>query len=206
MIDLTPLDVRKKKGDFSRSIRGYDPDMVDGFLDLVAERMEELVRENVSLKERSANLTDTVAGFREREQAMNEALVSAQQLREELRSQASRDSELLLREARSEAEQIRADARREAAAAVEARRRVEGQRVRFLRNFRAFVERQLAEIEMEEERLREIAAAADQHQDHADAMGDESPGLEASAPEMAGEVVAAEKARAGAKGRSATDG
>lgn len=161
MIDLTPLDVRKKKGDFARSLRGYDPGVVDGFLDLVAERMEELVRENVALKERTANLADTVAGFRDREQAMNEALVSAQQLREELRAQASRDSELLLREAKSEAEQIRAEARREAAAAVEARRRVEGQRLRFLRNFRTFVERQLTEIEMEEERLREQTGSAD---------------------------------------------
>lgn len=158
MIDLTPLDVRKKKGDFSRALRGYDPAVVDGFLDMVAERMEELVRENVALRERSGNLADTVAAFREREQAMNEALVSAQQLREELRTQASRDSELLLREARSEAEQIRAGARREVAEAVEARRRVEGQRVRFLRSFRAFVERQLGEIEMEEERLKELVA------------------------------------------------
>lgn len=162
MIDLTPLDVRKKKGDFSRALRGYDPAVVDGFLDLVAERMEELVRENLALRERSGALADTVAGFREREQAMNEALVSAQQLREELRSQASRDSELLLREARGEAEQIRAAAQREAAEAAEARRRVEGQRLRFLRSFRAFVERQLGEIEMEEERLREAETAAEE--------------------------------------------
>lgn len=175
MIDLTPLDVRKKKGDFARSIRGYDPGVVDGFLDLVAERMEELVRENVALKERTASLADTVGGFRDREQAMNEALVSAQQLREELRAQAARDSELLLREAKSEAAQIRAEAGREAAAAVEARRRVEGQRLRFLRNFRTFVERQLTEIEMEEERLRNQKGSADA--DYSPA-GDEAGGGE----------------------------
>ncbi len=48
MIDLTPLDVQKKKGDFRRSVRGYDPSAVDEFLDLVVERMTELVRENSS--------------------------------------------------------------------------------------------------------------------------------------------------------------
>ncbi len=40
MIDLTPLDVRKKRGDFGKGLRGYDPQEVDGFLELVAERME----------------------------------------------------------------------------------------------------------------------------------------------------------------------
>lgn len=44
MIDLTPLDVRKKRGDFAKGLRGYDIQEVDTFLDLVAERMEELVR------------------------------------------------------------------------------------------------------------------------------------------------------------------
>ena len=29
MIDLTPLDVRKKKGDFAKSMRGYEPGPVD---------------------------------------------------------------------------------------------------------------------------------------------------------------------------------
>ena len=32
MMDLTPLDVRKKKEDFRRVVRGYDPAEVDGFL------------------------------------------------------------------------------------------------------------------------------------------------------------------------------
>lgn len=156
MIDLTPLDVRKKKGDFRRAMRGYEPALVDQFLDLVAERLEELVRENASLRERSAQLTESVAAFREREKAMNDALVSAQQLREEVRAQASKEADQLTREARAEAERIIADARREAAAAVDAARRVHFQRGRFLKAYRAFVERQLGEIEMEEERLREV--------------------------------------------------
>lgn len=154
MIDLTPLDVRKKKGDFRRGLRGYEPVVVDEFLDLVAERMEELVRENATLRERTSQLTQTVTTFREREQAMNDALVSAQQLREEFRSQASRDSELLLREAKADAARIVADAKRQALAAAESTRRVHAQRARFLRAYRTFMERQLSDVEQEEERVR----------------------------------------------------
>ncbi|HET7275657.1 MAG TPA: DivIVA domain-containing protein [Longimicrobiaceae bacterium] len=154
MIDLTPLDVRKKKGDFRRGLRGYEPAVVDDYLDLVAERLEELVRENATYRERSAQLTETVTAFREREQAMNDALVSAQQLREEFRAQASRDADLLLREARSEAERIIAEAKRQALAAGESARRVHAQRARFLRTYRSFIERQLADVEQEEGRVR----------------------------------------------------
>ncbi|HEU4456016.1 MAG TPA: DivIVA domain-containing protein [Longimicrobium sp.] len=157
MIDLTPLDVRKKKGDFRRTMRGYDPDSVDNFLDEVVARMEELVRENSTLNARVTGMSDAIAEYREREKAMNEALVSAQQLREDMREQAQREADLALREARAEGERIIADAKRQVTLALEALRRVHAQRVRFLRLFRALVERQLTEIEQEEERTSALA-------------------------------------------------
>ncbi len=154
MIDLTPLDIRKKKGDFRRIMRGYDPPAVDEYLDLVADRLEEIVRENVALRERVSGLDQAIASYRERERAMNEALISAQQLREETRAQANREAEIVLREARLEAERIVAAAQGEVSGSADAVRRIQAQRAWFLRAYRAFVERQLGEIEQEEERLR----------------------------------------------------
>lgn len=164
MIDLTPLDVRKKKGDFRRIMRGYDPVSVDNFLDEVARRMEELVLENATLSQKIGGMSDAIVEYREREKAMNEALVSAQQLREDMREQAAREADLVLREARAEGERIVSDAKRQVGLALEALRRIQGQRVRFLRLFRALVERQLSEIEQEEERtaaLTRLDAEAD---------------------------------------------
>lgn len=157
MIDLTPLDVRKKKGDFARTMRGYEPVRVDEFLELVAERMEELVRENNALVARVESLSDSIADYRERERALNDALVSAQQIREDMREQAQREAELVIREARSEAGRLVEEARRQVGLAAEGLRRLQGQRSRFLRLFRALVERQLAEIDQEEERAREFS-------------------------------------------------
>lgn len=157
MIDLTPLDVKKKKGDFRRVMRGYDPESVDNFLDEVVTWMEHMVRDNAQLTARVDGMTNAIAEYREREKAMNEALVSAQQLRTEMREQATREADFLLREARAEGERIVADARRQAAAGAEAVRRLQAQRVRFLRLFRALVERQLQEIEQEEERSATVA-------------------------------------------------
>ena len=169
MIDLTPLDVRKKKGDFRRVMRGYDPEAVDNFLDEVVARMEELVRDNASLHQRVGQMTDAIADYRERERAMNEALVSAQQLREGMREQAQREADLVLREARAEGDRIIADAKRQVTMALEALRRVQAQRVRFLRLFRALVERQLSELEQEEERTASLSRL-DAEVDRADAL------------------------------------
>ena len=70
MIDLTPLDVRNKRGDFKKLMRGYDPQEVDVFLEIAAERLEELVRENIVLRERSESLERQVGAQTGREQAI----------------------------------------------------------------------------------------------------------------------------------------
>jgi DivIVA domain-containing protein len=156
-ISLTPIDVRKKKGDFRSVVRGYDKAAVDSFLDEVAARMTEMVHEHGAVASKVEAMAQAISDYRDRERAMNEALVSAQQLREDVREQARREADLVLREARAEGERIVADAKRQVALALEALRRVQGQRVRFLRLFRALVERQLGEIEQEEERTTALA-------------------------------------------------
>lgn len=175
MIDLTPLDVRKKKGDFRRAMRGYDADAVDHFLDLVADRLDEMVRENLALRERSTQLGRSIETYRERERAMNEALISAQQLREETRTQAAREAELTLREARAEAERILDGARRQLAMVEDGVRRVQGQRQNYLRAFRGLLDRHREEVEQEEARLRDLldteAAQAEEPRDAGDPRG-----------------------------------
>jgi cell division initiation protein len=163
MIDLTPLDVRKKRGDFRRGIRGYDAEEVDQFLSLVSERMEELVRENLELKERVERLGQQVDAQEGREHAVKEALVTAQELRDEIREQARHEADLIRREAEMEAKTIRRDAEQAAERLEEAssRRLEDGRRelrelsrarLRFLRNMRGLLERELDALEVEEER------------------------------------------------------
>lgn len=104
MIDLTPLEVRKKKGDFRRALRGYEPALVDDFLDLAADRIEQLARERSALAERVTDLERRVGDYRDRERALTDALVTAQEMREEIRVQTAREAELALRTSTQEAE------------------------------------------------------------------------------------------------------
>ena len=101
---LTPLDVRRME--FPKGLRGYDAARVDDFREQVAEELERLTRANQELESNVRSLTEQLRGFRDRDKALNEALVSAQQLRSESREQSEREAQLILREARSEADRI----------------------------------------------------------------------------------------------------
>ena len=145
---LTVVDIRRY--DFGSALRGYDKARVDQFRDQVAAEVERLVRANQELEQKSKGLTEQLRGFRERDKALNDALVSAQQLRADIREQADREAQLLMREARAQAERdlesTRAEARRledEIQGLVRARRT-------YLSQLRAVVERQLVEIETAE--------------------------------------------------------
>ena len=163
MIDLTPLDVRKKRGDFRRILRGYDPEEVDGFLDLVAERMEELVRQNLTLTETTDRLQVQLKALEEREKAVQDALVTAQKLKGEVHDQSQREAVGLLEHAQNQAELLRQQAEMEierrlgeAEGLVKERQRaleeLERSRQKFLKGFRSLLERELDSVEVEESR------------------------------------------------------
>jgi len=141
---LTPLDVRRQE--FRRSLRGYEPTGVEDFRVRVADELERILRDRSVLEERVAALGEQLRAYRERERAMNEALVAAQQLREETRAAAEREAQVIVREAEAEGRQRVEEAHR---AEEEARGRlldVQRQFAGYLAGFRALLERQLAEL------------------------------------------------------------
>ena len=142
---LTPLDVRRTE--FPTAMRGYDKSTVEQFRERIYEELERQTKVNQDLETKAKNFHEQLRAFRERDKALNEALVAAQQLRAEIREQAEREAQLILREARGEAErlvdQARADVR-------DLKGEIEGlERMRraYLAQLRALVERQLAEID-----------------------------------------------------------
>ena len=98
---LTPVDARRY--DFGSALRGYDKARVDQFRDQVAEELERLTRANQELEAKAKGFHEQLRAFRERDKALNDALITAQQLRAETREQAEREAQLILREARAEA-------------------------------------------------------------------------------------------------------
>ena len=167
---LTPLDIRRF--DFGSALRGYDRARVDQFREQAANEVERLVKQGQALEAKVQSFHEQLRAFRERDKAINEALISAQQLRAEVREQAAREAQLILREARADAERVVANAANET-------RKIQGelealarQRRSYLTQLRTMIERQLADIEAAES---STAAMATVQHDPAPAATAESP-------------------------------
>ncbi|MDO8502448.1 MAG: DivIVA domain-containing protein [Gemmatimonadaceae bacterium] len=145
---LTSLDVRRF--DFGRALRGYNPAKVEQFREQVAEEIERLTRVNQDLDTKARSFHEQLRAFRERDKALNEALVSAQQLRSDLRDQAEREAQLVLKEAQAEGERLVESARAEVRRMEQELDALDRSRRTYLAQMRALLARQLSEVEASE--------------------------------------------------------
>lgn len=141
---LTAIDARRY--DFGSALRGYDRGRVDQFRDQVADELERLARANQALDQQVRSCQEQLVAFRERDKALNEALVSAQQWRAEIREQAEREAQLIVREAQQEAERHVMSVRDEIARAQQELQGLWRTRRAYLAQLRNQLERQLAEL------------------------------------------------------------
>lgn len=146
---LTPVDIRRY--DFGTAMRGYDRARVDQFKEQVAGELERLLRETVDLETRARSIHEQLKSYRERDKAINEALVSAQQLREQMKEQASKEADLIVREAHASAEQIQRDAYAKLEKLHGEIDQLRRKRRAYLSQVRVIAERHLAEVEAWEE-------------------------------------------------------
>lgn len=146
---FTSLDARRY--DFGNALRGYDRARVDQFREQVAEELERLARSNQELEQKARNFHEQLKSFRERDRALNEALISAQQLRGDIREQAEREAQLIVREAQQEADRHLAAVREEIARAQQELQGLWRTRRAYLAQMRSQLERQLAELNSAEQ-------------------------------------------------------
>jgi DivIVA domain-containing protein len=142
--NLTPLDIRKQE--FRKTLRGYETLAVEDFRMRVADALERAIRERQILEERVGAITEQLRVFREREKAMNEALVAAQQLRQETRATAEREGQVIVREAEMQAKRLLDEAKAAESAVKVRMAETERQFQQYVGGFRALLERQLAEL------------------------------------------------------------
>ena len=135
---VTPLDIIQKQ--FVPSRRGVDADEVSAFLDEVRESMEELLKNNQSLRKTIAQREAEIAELRGAESGIKETLNLARQMSSELTRKARRESDLVIGEARLEAQHILmsvADERRELQSEIV---QLQASRLRLLADLRAVLD------------------------------------------------------------------
>ena len=101
---ITAQDVREKI--FERSGRGYNMDQVDVFLDQIAADLTALSKENASLKGKMRVLVEKVEEYRQTEDSMRLALLSAQKMSAQIEKDAKEKADAMLAQAKDSADTL----------------------------------------------------------------------------------------------------
>lgn len=119
---ISAKDIREIK--FTRSMGGYKTAEVDDFLDRCADAVEELTRINDENERKMQVLAETVMDYRNQEDSIRSALISAQRMSESVISEARKQAEDIREAARTEADSMREQALADTAAELEELRRI----------------------------------------------------------------------------------
>ncbi len=98
-----------KKRDFKKSLRGYDSDEVDAFLETVSAHYEKLLVENKNQAEKIKSLLQDIDIYKENEANLQRAIVRSQELGEEIVATAKKRAEIITHEAELDARKIKQD-------------------------------------------------------------------------------------------------
>ncbi len=145
---ITPLDIKKQE--FETKFRGFDKAEVISFLEMISEEMENLIRENLELKEKLQRATDKLTDYTKIESALQNTLMATQESAEQMKSSAKEKAELIIREANGRAEKILSNNYEELSKMRHEYLSLKNQRAAFLVNFRSLLESQLKLLELME--------------------------------------------------------
>ncbi len=101
---FTPHSIKNQE--FSRSVRGYDKDEVNAFLENVSDEFEKLKYENDKMTSEIDLLKDQVNEFKKIEKTLQETLLKAQESSSKAVDSAKKQTSLMIKEAELKAVQI----------------------------------------------------------------------------------------------------
>ena len=104
-MNISSKDIKKR--DFKKSLRGYDTDEVDAFLETVSSHYEKLLVENKNQSERIKSLLQDIDIYKENELNLQKAIIKSQEIGEQIVENAKRKSELIVREAELNAKNLK---------------------------------------------------------------------------------------------------
>lgn len=101
---ITPLEIQKMR--FSQKMRGYDPTEVEGFLSLLAEELAARIAQSEKLDRENRYYRQRLEETEHREHQLQQTLLRAQKVSDDITANARREAELLVKEAEIAADKI----------------------------------------------------------------------------------------------------
>lgn len=109
---ITPLSIKRQE--FKRNIRGYDPDEVQTFLEIIADEFDQILKQNEELSANITQMQKKLQEYQQIEKSLQQTLLAAQETSARSMETSKRQAVLLIKEAEIKAKQIIEKAQEEA--------------------------------------------------------------------------------------------
>lgn len=148
---ITPYDIETKE--FSKALRGFNPDEVDEFLGEVYLTLQQLINENELLKERVNTLNKDLEKYHHSEKSVANTIESAKKLMNDISESAERRAEIIIKNAQLDAEVIQRDAKESIVRMTEEGERLKQRVNRYKERYRQLLEDELSQLDGSSEDL-----------------------------------------------------
>ena len=102
---ITAQDIREKTFEKSKFGGGYDMAQVDEFLEEVADDLTNAQKENSVLRSKMKVLVEKIEEYRSNESALNQSILSAQKLAQQIEAEAREKADALISDAQKQADE-----------------------------------------------------------------------------------------------------
>ena len=106
---ITSLEIKDKT--FSTKFRGFDPEEVDEFLDIVVRDYEDLVRNNHEMERHIRSLEERLSYFDEMKDSLSQSVLIAQDTAERVKQAAQECSNNIIQQAEQDAQRLLEEAK-----------------------------------------------------------------------------------------------
>jgi cell division initiation protein len=138
---ITPLEIRKQP--FRKTMRGFDPDQVNTFLEMVAGEFETIIKQDNDVQSTVRNLEQKLDQYVKIEKTLNDTLLTAQRATDEAKINAQKEAELIMKDAQIRAGRYEDETRRRVHELESELVSLKNQRDSFLARFRSMLKTQL---------------------------------------------------------------
>ena len=144
---ITPIEIQQHQ--FKTRMLGYDSSAVDMFLEMVATELERLHKQNNELKETLSRTRSALDQMKDREHSLQLTLITAQQVTDELKSNARKEAEVVMVDARLQGEQIVRSADERRLQLIREIQEIKRQKISFECGLRALIDGHMKLLDME---------------------------------------------------------
>jgi cell division initiation protein len=145
---ITPLDIRQQE--FKKCMRGFDPHEVQAFLEMVADEMEFLSKENSDLFHKLKETEGKLEESSKLEKTLQQTLTSVQKATDQLKKNAQKEADLQIDQAKVEAKKIVQESQAKMNGLASQMRVLESHKRTFVAKFRSLLLSQLRLLDQEE--------------------------------------------------------